>query len=255
MLTFVGLGLYDERSITVAGREAVAAADRVFLERYTSALLGTSSEELAAFHDVELDVLEREDVETAPEPVLEAAADGDAVVLVGGDPLVATTHVDLRLRAAERDIETRIVHGVSIASAAPALSGLQNYRFGKATTLPFPGTFPDPVPESVRGTIADNLERDLHTLVFLDIDRGEGYLAADVAAEALASTFDDRLGIALARVGSDDPAVVADRLDRLADRDLGDPLHVLILPAALHEMEVAALSTFANAPADVLPTT
>ncbi|TKX76957.1 diphthine synthase, partial [Halorubrum sp. SD626R] len=28
MLTFIGLGLYDERSVTVEGREAIRAADR-----------------------------------------------------------------------------------------------------------------------------------------------------------------------------------------------------------------------------------
>jgi len=42
MLTFVGLGLYDERSVTVEGREAIAAADRVVAEFYTSRLAGAS---------------------------------------------------------------------------------------------------------------------------------------------------------------------------------------------------------------------
>ena len=32
MLTFIGLGLYDEKDISVKGREAVAAADRVYAE-------------------------------------------------------------------------------------------------------------------------------------------------------------------------------------------------------------------------------
>ncbi len=41
MLTFVGLGLYDERSVTVAGRDAIRDADRVFAEFYTSRLIGT----------------------------------------------------------------------------------------------------------------------------------------------------------------------------------------------------------------------
>jgi diphthamide biosynthesis methyltransferase len=53
MLTFIGLGLYDERSITVEGREALAAADRAFAEFYTSRLVGTTVEELAAYHDTE----------------------------------------------------------------------------------------------------------------------------------------------------------------------------------------------------------
>ena len=42
MLTFVGLGLYDEHSITLEGRAAIEAADRVFAEFYTSKLAGAT---------------------------------------------------------------------------------------------------------------------------------------------------------------------------------------------------------------------
>ena len=42
MLTFVGLGLYDERSVTIRGREAIRGADRVFAEWYTSHLAGAT---------------------------------------------------------------------------------------------------------------------------------------------------------------------------------------------------------------------
>jgi hypothetical protein len=50
MLTFIGLGLYDERDISVKGREAVAAADMVYAEFYTSRLMGTSLAGLEKFH-------------------------------------------------------------------------------------------------------------------------------------------------------------------------------------------------------------
>ena len=46
MLTFVGLGLYDEKDISVKGLEAVKNADLVYAEFYTSHLMGTSHEEL-----------------------------------------------------------------------------------------------------------------------------------------------------------------------------------------------------------------
>lgn len=39
MLHLVGLGLADEKDITVRGLEIVKAADRVYLEAYTSILL------------------------------------------------------------------------------------------------------------------------------------------------------------------------------------------------------------------------
>ena len=44
MLTFIGLGLYDEESITVEGRGALADADRAFAEFYTSHLVGATVE-------------------------------------------------------------------------------------------------------------------------------------------------------------------------------------------------------------------
>ncbi|MFB6361934.1 MAG: diphthine synthase [Halobacteriales archaeon] len=254
MLTLVGLGLYDERSITLKGRDAVRAADRVFIEQYTSRLAGASVADLEAFHDVEIEVRDRAGVEQSPQTVLESAESGAAVFLVGGDPLVATTHIDLRLRAHDRGIDSRVVHGTSTQDAAAGLTGLQNYRFGKATTLPFPGSRGADVPESVSDTIAGNRARDLHTLIYLDIDaEAERYLSADDAAEALADTYPDSLAVAVARAGSTEPLVVADSLDALARRNFGDPLHFLVVPGALHDLEAEALRAFADAPAALLP--
>ena len=113
MLTFVGLGLYDERSVTLEGRAAIEAADRVFAEFYTSKLAGATVAGLESFHGVDIEVRDRGGVEGDPEPILEAAGEGDAVFLTAGDTMISTTHVDLRLRAESRGIDTRIVHGTT----------------------------------------------------------------------------------------------------------------------------------------------
>ena len=255
MLTFVGLGLYDERSVTIRGRDAIRAADRVFAEFYTSHLAGATIEELEAYHDAEIEVRDRAGVERDPEPILAAAADGDAVFLTAGDPMISTTHVDLRLRAIERGIDTQVVHGTTAQSAAAGLSGLQNYRFGKATTLPFPDSHGAAgVPDSVIGTIDANRDGGLHTLVYLDIKAERGaYMTADRGAELLADAYGgDVLAVAIARAGSDDPVVAADRLAALADRELGDPLHLLVVPGDLHHVEAEALAALAGAPAELL---
>ena len=263
MLTFVGLGLYDEHSITLEGRAAIEAADRVFAEFYTSKLAGATVAELESFHGVDVEVRDRAGVEGDPEPILEAAARGDAVFLTAGDTMISTTHVDLRLRAEARGIETRVVHGTTAEAAAASLSGLQNYRFGKATTLPFPYAHGgDGVPESVPETVRENRERGLHTLVFLDIKVGEGpkgpdpdheeYMTADRAAELLAGEL-DAVGVAIARAGGPDPVVAADRLEALADRSFGDPLHLLVVPGDLHVIERDALLELGDAPEAALP--
>ena len=256
MLTFVGLGLYDERSITLQGREALQEADRVFAERYTSRLVGASFEDVEAAHDVEIELRSREGVEQHPEPILDAASEGDAVFCTAGDTMISTTHVDLRLRAHERGIDTRIVHGTTAAAAASSLTGLQNYRFGKATTLPFETSHGgEGVPGSVIETVEANRDRGLHTLVFLDIkvdDDREDYMTGSEAADLLASDWDDEaLGVVVARAGSPDPVVAADTLDALAEMDLGEPLHMLVIPGELHYIERDALVELAGAPESV----
>jgi diphthine synthase len=257
MLTFIGLGLYDERSITVEGRETLADVDRAFAEFYTSHLVGATVEDLSAAHGVDIEVRDRAGVEQHPEAILDAAEDEHVAFLTAGDTMISTTHVDLRLRAIERGIETRVVHGVTAQTAASGLTGLQNYRFGKAVTLPFPYAHgADGVPESVVDSIEANRERGLHTVVYLDIkaERDE-YMTADVAAEMLATDWADALGVAVARAGSPDPTVAADRLSALADRDFGDPLHLLVIPGDLHHLESDALATLGGAPDDILAET
>jgi diphthine synthase len=254
MLTFIGLGLYDERSITVRGRDALARADDVFAEFYTSRLAGAALADLEATHGVDIEVRDRAGVEQNPAPILDAAAGGEAAFLTAGDPMISTTHVDLRLRAADRGIATRVIHGTTAQTAASSLTGLQNYRFGKATTLPFERSHGgDGVPESVLDTVAANRERGLHTLVYLDIDRENGeYMAGDHAARLLSAAGEDGLAVVVGQAGSDDPTVAADRLPSLGDRSFGPPLHLLVLPGDLHPLERDALEALAGAPGDVL---
>jgi diphthine synthase len=263
MLTFVGLGLYDERSVTVEGRDALDAADRVFAETYTSRLVGSDLEELAAHYDLDVEERDRAGVERDPEPILDAAAESDVVFCTPGDPMIATTHTDLRLRAEERGIETKIVHGVTADAAIASLTGLQNYRFGRAVTLPFPYAHGgDGVPESVIDGIEANRERGLHTLVFLDIKAagsspvgpdGDEFMTADHAARLLAADWDgDALGVAVGRAGSPEPTVRGDRLAALGEGSFGPPLHALVIPGTLHAIEGDALEKFADAPTDAV---
>ena len=254
MLTFVGLGLYDERSVTVEGRDAIREADRVFVEFYTSRLLGATLEDLEAYHDAEIEVRDRAGVEQDPEAILRAAENGEAVFCTAGDTMISTTHVDLRLRAEERGIDTRVVHAPTAESAASGLTGLQNYRFGKATTLPFEYAHgADGVPASVTDALDENRERGLHTLVYLDIkaERDE-YMTADHAADLLAADYEDVLAVVVARAGTPNPLVAADRLSALAERDFGDPLHLLVVPGDLHHIEADALRELADAPAELI---
>lgn len=261
MLTFVGLGLYDEKDITVKGLEAVKAADEIYAEFYTSHLIGTTVEKIEESYGRKLIVLKREDVEQEPVWLL-SAKDKNVVFLTGGDAMVATTHIDLRLRAKEKGIETAIIHAPSITSAISGLSGLQNYRFGKSATIPFPYTRNDKtiVSEAPYDTIKMNQQNDLHTLIFLDIDVDKGFMDIKTAVSLLLEMekrrgegiLENRLAVGIARAGSGSPGVHANYLGKLEDYDFGEPLHCLIIPASLHFIEAEALVKLCGAPSEIL---
>ncbi|MFB6110602.1 MAG: diphthine synthase [Halodesulfurarchaeum sp.] len=255
MLSFVGLGLYDERSVTIEGRDAIRDAEAVFAEFYTSRLVAADLEDLEAYHDVEIELRDRDGVERDPDPILAAGRDGSAAFLTAGDPTVSTTHVDLRLRAHDRGIRTRIVHAPTAQTAASGLTGLQNYRFGKSTTIPFPWAHgADGLPDSVLETIRNNRDRGLHTLVYLDIKAHEEELMdGSEGARLLAEHWErDALGVVVGQAGSQDPTVRAGRLATLAGDSHGPPPHMIVVPGELHPIEADALAAFADAPRELL---
>ncbi|MCK4327307.1 MAG: diphthine synthase [Candidatus Diapherotrites archaeon] len=241
MLYLIGLGLWDEKDITVKGLEIAKKCDEVYLEEYTSVLKGSSKEKLEELVGKELPLLAREDLEQDT-AWMDEAKEKDVALLVGGDPLVCTTHADLLMRAWEKGIETRVVHNASIFSAV-AESGLQIYKFGKTATVTFweenfrPTSFYDAVKE--------NSARGLHTLLLLDI-KGERQMTPSEAIGVLTeidSSFGGREVVAMSRVGGD-TGIVFGRAAELAEMDHGTGLHILIVPGELHVMEKAFLSHF-----------
>ena len=258
MLTFVGLGLYDEEDITLKGVRAIKDADMVFAEFYTSKMMGTTIERMESRYQTKITTLSRGEIEADP-AWLHHAIDRDVVLLSGGDPMVSTTHIDLRLRASDLGIATVVVHGTSIASAAAGLAGLQNYRFGKSATIPFPYTVRSKtiVSETPYNTVLLNRDNDLHTMLFLDIDPDKGFMTISEAAQLLMQVderglLDRALGIGIARAGSPDVLVKCAYLRDLAGSDFGAPMHLLIVPAGLHQMEAEALVRFAGAPDEII---
>ena len=252
-LVFVGLGLDDERGITLRGLEEAKAAEVVFAEFYTSMLRNGSIERLEALLGKSIRVLGREEVEDA-KVILDACKDKNVVLLVAGDPMTATTHADLRIRAHMAEIETRVVHGPSVFTSVAGLLGLQHYKFGRTTTLPFPQEGYSPT--SPYDVVCENVARGLHTLILLDIDAASSrYMTANEGLHLLMDmekrvgrgviTEDTVVGV-VARAGSDDCRVMAGPLGRLLEVEFGPALHSIVVPGKLHFMEEEALKAFAG---------
>ncbi len=253
MLTFIGLGLWDEKDVSLKGLEAIRKADIVYAEFYTSRLMGTTLKKMEALYGKPVNILEREDVEQRPkDTILRDALDKDVVFLTGGDAMVATTHVDLRLRAMKMGIHTSVIHGASIASAVCGATGLQNYRFGKSATIAFP--YKGVVSEAPYDTIKMNKASGLHTLLFLDIDREKGYMTINKGIDLLLAVeerrregvLEDAICVGIARAGSPEPCVRAARIEALRPFDFGGPLHIMAVPGGLHFLEEEALEALAG---------
>jgi diphthine synthase len=261
-IVFVGLGLHDEFGISLRGLEEVKNADAVFVELYTSLLPKFSKERFEEISGKKLNFVSRRELEEENgRVILEAVRKGKVVLLVPGDPLVATTHVALRLEAEKRGIRTRLVHGASIISAVVGLSGLHIYKFGKSVTIPFPDETKPVTPYNV---IGQNRRLGLHTLCLLDI-RAEDkrYLSIREALDALLKIEKeqkkgiitlDTLAVGIARAGSDAPTVKASTISELLNYSFGEPPYSLIFPGKLHFIEAEALMAFADAPPKVKET-
>jgi diphthine methyl ester synthase len=104
-LYFIGLGLGDERDVTLRGAECIRSCAKVFLESYTS-VLGVSKERLEAAFGRPIEIAWRETVESESHAILGPAKTSNVAFLVVGDVFGATTHTDLLMRAQDEGVET-----------------------------------------------------------------------------------------------------------------------------------------------------
>jgi len=259
-LVFVGLGLCSEKDMSLLGVEEAKKAETVFAELYTSLMPELDLAKLEKLLKKRVSFVSRRDLEDdCGKRILEAAEKGNTVLLVPGDPLIATTHVELRIRAEGQGIKTRVVHAASIVSAVMGLSGLQNYKYGRSVTIPF--TNFNVVADTPYNVIEENKKRGLHTLCFLDIKAEEKrYMTVKEGLQALLSVerqrcrrvvTSDTMAVGVARAGSNEPVVKANIVNELLKFDFGAPPHSLVFPGRLHFMEAEALITLAKAPESV----
>jgi diphthine synthase len=255
-IVFVGLGLHDEMGISLRGLEEVKTAETAFIELYTSFMPNFSVKRFEEISGKKLQIVSRRELEEENgEVILNATKNGKAVMLVPGDPLIATTHIALRIHAEKLGIKTRIIHGASILSAVIGLSGLHNYKFGKSVTIPFPDQTLSETPYNV---VTQNKRLALHTLCLLDIKAEEKrYLSIREGLDSLlkieekrkkGTVIMDSLAVGIARAGSNKPTVKADLIKKLLRYDFGEPPYSIIFPGKLHFMEAEALIALAGAP-------
>lgn len=268
VLYMIGLGLGNQDDVTMRGYKIIQSADIIFLESYTSMLIGTTVEQLETMYSTKrpIVVADRTMVEQDSDIMIVQPAKTQTVVfLVAGDPVCATTHTDLWLRCKEQNVNVEYVHNASIMNAVGA-TGLQLYTFGQTVSIPYFTEEWKPM-RSFYDKIKYNRAGNLHTLCLLDIKVKEPdyetmirtgktiylpprYMSIQEASEQLIETeqcmnenvysIASTLCIACARMGHPtQQLIVAGTLTELAKYEqMGGPLHSLIICAdILHDLE------------------
>lgn len=269
MLHLIGIGAKKEH-INPEMLEAIKGSNKIFLEYYTS-FYETPFDELEKYLGKKITIADRNLIEShIEEEILKPAKTQDISLLVLGDPLIATTHTDLILRANEMGIKTKIYNNVSIANHITR-TGLQFYKFGKITSIPF---FSEKfMPRTPYLVFLDNYKMGAHSLFLLDLNpsndiANKGHSKYLKAHEALQFLLDipklmlkneeieeketqfldeETPAIVCSRLGFSDEEIVYDNIGGLIKLDkhsnFKEPI-CIIIPGDMHEMEEKYLELF-----------
>jgi len=266
VLYLIGLGLGDERDITMKGLDCVKSCEKLYLEHYTS-VLGVDKNKLEFFYGVSITLADRNMVELEADNIYLQAKDKNIGFLVVGDPLCATTHTDLILRARALDIPVEVIHNTSVMGAV-ASCGLQLYKFGYTVSIPlFEGNW---TPDSFYDRIKYNSNGGMHSLCLLDIKVKEAdydslvsfgkvvylpprFMTVNKAIKQMLLIENSRqeglltidtLAVGVARLGQKSQKIVFGKLNELLLVDFGEPLHSLVICGEIHPLESEILEYY-----------
>jgi diphthine synthase len=255
LLYFIGLGL--EQSPTLKSLDILKGCSEIYYERYTSPTINSNSLSEISSHlsGTRIELVRREFVEDGRK-ILESAKKKSVALVCSGDPMVATTHQELRTRALKMGIDTSVIHGSSILSAVGGELGLHSYNFGRTVTMTN-----EPMQYTVYNTLFRNLLQGLHTILLLEWDESKNFFLKP--KDAIVSLFDAErdlrneviregtLVLIVSRIGSDKLERNALSLKEACEAEIGEPPHVLVIPGKLHFTEKEALGAiFERDPAD-----
>lgn len=251
MLALIGIGL-DTKDISLRALEAIKNSDTVLCDRYTSVISNDALSFIKEHTGKEISQISRSDLEENVGKTIGDAATKNVSILVIGDPLVATTHHIIMQEARKLKIQTKVFHSSSVFSAAIGESGLDIYKFGPTTTIPFWSQ--NYHPTSFIDVISRNMENGQHTLVLLDIDQKTGEpMAIEEAHKILTAAIspqyrvnEDTKILILGDLGRESQSIISTTISKLkgtASSFKGKTL-CIIVPAKTNFAEEEELSKF-----------
>ena len=241
VLYIIGLGLSHPQDISLKGLELIKSSDYVYLDNYTSKL-NCSLLALENLCKKKVVLADRNLLENNSDEILNKAKNKKVSLLVIGDPLTATTHISLLLKAGKKNIKTEIINNASVLTAV-GITGLELYKFGKTTSIPFNH-------KDIKAPIEvlkNNQMMGLHTLFLLDLDPKENnFLGINEAAKYLINNGVEKktMAIGCAQLGSENPEIKTSSLEDLTKIRFKNYPQSLIIPGQLHFIEEEAVSRF-----------
>jgi diphthine synthase len=239
-LNLIGLGL-SLNSISADALEKLKSCNKIYLENYT-VNFPYKIEELERVIKKKIIKLDRGKVEN--ESILEEAKEEDIALLVYGDSLSATTHMQLILSCKKQGIEQNIFHNASILLAI-AETGLQLYKFGKTASMPNWKEHTNK-PTSFINYLKENQSIKAHTLILTDIGlelkKAMGQLKEASEKESL--KLPEKI-IICSNAGTKERKILYDTIKKLEGKEVKMPF-CIIIPGELHFIEEEALEEFKN---------
>lgn len=248
MLFLVGLGL-SEKEIPI-GTIEVCKNCELYIDKFTTRIDDRTLDYITELTGKRITELTRQDMEESANEIIQRAATKDIAILVGGDPLMATTHKILYIEADKQHVKTQIVHANSIIATAIGESGLDFYRFGAPCTIPRWSAHYSPI--SFYEKIEANMVNRNHSILLLDYD-AKSRTTLDIKEAITALEKADahyKKGIInnktkviiLHNMSLEDSKVVATTIEKAKLQDHGG-VNIMILPAELTDVEKETIGT------------
>ena len=246
MLWFIGLGISGISELSDNTRNIIKNAKMVYLESFTSPISEDEKEQLQNICNGEFKIAKRWMVEDGNE-ILGNAKERETVLLSYGDPYIATTHLELKTRAINDNIETKTIHSSSIVSSLIGEVGLHYYKVGKVLTI-----MNDPKSMiTPYNTIFDNLLSKTHSVILLEYNEDKSFFLQPQDALILLLDIEknqkrkiiseETFAIVASRVGKVDQKIVSGKIMNLIKRQFDNPPHSIIITGKLHFTESDAI--------------
>ena len=231
----IGIGL-NKKSTSADALKILKTCNKIYLENYT-VNFPYSLKELKKELGLKLIELKRKTAED--ESIIKEAKNKNIALLIYGDSLSATTHIQLILECKKQKVQYHIFHNASIMTAI-AETGLQLYKFGKTASMPNWEEHTNK-PTSFISYIKENQSIKAHTLILIDI----GLEITNAINQLKEASKKEKINvpekiIVCSNIGTRNQNIFYDTPNNIREEEIKMPF-CLIIPSEMHFLEEEAL--------------